>query len=88
MGGTGQSQAPTAEEWSARIVGGALLGLIAVSALLVAVYEYHKWNTARSVKGIVSDYAPADYLAAMVISGIVCLASIAGLYAVWRHRSH
>jgi hypothetical protein len=75
--------------WAVTLVASVLLAVLAVVGLILAVYEYYNWQTARSASGILNDYSPGTYFAAMLISGVVGLLALGGFYVIgsrWRRR--
>jgi hypothetical protein len=84
---TDQSKSPSA--WAATLLASVLLAVLAVLGLMLAVYEYNSWQTARTASAIPPDYSPDTYLAAMLVSGVVGLLALGGLYIIssrWRSR--
>jgi len=82
-----QTKSPSA--WAATLLASILLAVLAVLGLIVAVNEYDSWETARTPSGLLPDYSPGTYLAAMLISGAVSLLALGGPYIIgsrWRRR--
>lgn len=75
--------------WAASLLSSLVLAVLGMVGVILAVYEYNNWQTARTASGVLNDYSPGTYLAVMLVSGVVGLLALVGSYMIgsrWRRR--